>query len=169
MDYDYPWDGLIARFKFRGEVAWASTFAKQLCAVPEARSLMADTNLWVPVPLASARLAERGYNQAWELVKALRQHVGMGAAPGIADALLRLGSRQDQPDQHALPRAQRLRNLRHAFAANPDHVPRLQQARVLLVDDVSTTGATLRAAAQTLQRAGAAEVNALVFARTGEQ
>ena len=73
---------------------------------------------------------------------------------------------RDTPDQHSLPRAQRLQNLRGAFAAHPQHRPNLAGAHVLLVDDVSTTGATLEAAAQALLDGGAARVHALVLART---
>jgi ComF family protein len=118
-------------------------------------------DLVVPIPLTTARLASRGYNQAWELVKALR-----AAAPGELaqnDALVRLG---ETPDQHSLSREQRLRNLQGAFAAHPLHAARLAGARVLLVDDVTTTGATLHSAAQALLLAGAQQVSALVFART---
>ena len=99
---------------------------------------------------------------ARELVKALRT-LQPGSPAGLADALVRLG---DAPDQHSLPREQRLRNLRGAFAAHPDHVAQLQGRRVLLIDDVSTTGTTLRSAAMALRQAGAADVNALVIART---
>ncbi|MCY1544724.1 comF family protein [compost metagenome] len=63
-------------------------------------------------------------------------------------------------------RAARLRNLRGAFAAHPSHTHRLVGRHVLLVDDVTTTGATLQTAAQAVLHAGADRVSALVFART---
>jgi predicted amidophosphoribosyltransferase len=72
----------------------------------------------------------------------------------------------EAPDQHSLPREQRLRNLRGAFAAAPQHTEALRGQRVLLVDDVSTTGTTLRSAALALRQIGAAQVNGLVIART---
>lgn len=80
-----------------------------------------------------------------------------------ADALVRL---VDTADQHSLSREQRLLNLRGVFAPHPERVAHLRAAHVLLVDDVTTTGATLQAAAQALLQAGAARVCALVFART---
>lgn len=165
VDYAYPWDGLIARFKFRAEPGWARPMAGLMLKNPAALDLLARCDLVVPIPLTPARLASRGYNQSWELVKALRD-----AAPGaaarctaMADALVRLG---EVPDQHSLSREQRLRNLHGAFAAHPLRAARLVGAHVLLVDDVTTTGATLHSAAQALLAGGAQQVSALVFART---
>lgn len=164
VDYAYPWDGLIARFKFRQEPGWAGPFAHRMLQTPQADALLSSCDLVAPVPLTPARLAERGYNQAWELVKALRRaNAPTHQAPALADALVRL---VETPDQHSLPREQRLRNLQGVFAAHPLHVARLTGLHVLLVDDVTTTGATLHAAAQALLQAGAARVSALVFART---
>ena len=157
VDYGFPWDRVITAFKFEDRLDWAPALAKLLhCALPAAP----EVDLVLPIPLSAQRLAERGYNQAWELTKVMQRRTGHAA---LADALVRL---IDAPDQHLLPRAQRLNNLRGAFAANPEHVPRLVGARVLLVDDVRTTGATLNSAAQALRQAGAANIDALVLART---
>lgn len=166
VDYIYPWDGLIARFKFRGEPGWARPMAALLLKNPEAVALLQTCDLTVPVPLTPARLASRGYNQSWELVKALHR-----AAPNasgrhnntLPDALVRLG---EVPDQHSLTREQRMRNLQGVFAAHPLRTAQLAGTHVLLVDDVTTTGATLHSAAQALLHAGAQHVSALVFART---
>ena len=164
VDYAYPWDALIARFKFRQEPGWAGPFARQMLQNTLARTLLSQCDLIAPVPLAPARLAERGYNQAWELVKALRRRCSPDARPpALADALVRL---IEAPAQHRLSREQRLRNLQGVFAAHPLHARRLHDRHVLLVDDVTTTGATLQAAAQALVQAGATRVSALVFAHT---
>jgi ComF family protein len=167
VDYAYPWDHLIARFKFQGEPGWATPFAQQMLRNPLTRELLAQAELMVPVPLTPPRLGERGHNQAWELVKALRVRARLqGLAPAVparADALVRL---TEVPDQHSLSREQRLRNLNGVFAAHPERLACIRAAHVLLVDDVTTTGATLHAAAQALRQAGAACVSALVFART---
>lgn len=165
VDYSYPWDGLIARFKFRQEPGWAAPFARQMLRSPRAVELLGECDLMAPVPLGAARLAERGYNQAWELLKALRRWGGP-TQPGVPDALVRL---IDTPEQHRLSREQRLRNLQGVFAAHPRHTAQLRGRHVLLVDDVTTTGATLHAAAQALVHAGATRVSALVFARTPPQ
>jgi ComF family protein len=160
VDYRYPWDGLIARFKFRNEPGWAATLAEPMWRQARAQALTTPQSLWVPVPVSPARLAERGYKQAWELCRALQRRSGLCA---LADALVRIA---DAPDQHRLPPAQRLSNLRGAFAVHPAHMARLHNAHVVLVDDVRTTGATLENAALAMRQAGCAGVRALVFART---
>lgn len=162
VDYAYPWNDLIARFKFRNEPGWAGPFARQMMDRPQAAELLSTCDLVVPVPLTRTRLADRGYNQAWELVKALRRRLPRDS-PGQPDVLVRL---LETPDQHSLAREQRLRNLQGVFAPHPQRVHLIERAHVLLVDDVMTTGATLHAAAHALRQAGAAQVSALVFART---
>lgn len=165
VDYAYPWDDLIARFKFRDEPGLAGVLAERMLATPGAQDLIARSDWLVPVPLKPQRLMSRGYNQAWELVKALRARLTRAPA-GLSDALVRLG---DAPDQHSLAREQRLRNLSGAFAAAPHRLQALRGKRVLLVDDVSTTGTTLHSAALALRQAGVAQVQGLVIARTLNQ
>lgn len=163
VDYAYPWDNLIARFKFRNEPGWAGPLAELMLRQSPAGELLRTCHLLVPVPVTAQRLAKRGYNQAWELSKALLLRADTPKLQALPDALVRV---RETADQHALPRVQRLHNLRGAFAPHPLHLPRLAQAHVLLVDDVTTTGATLQSAAQALLQGGAAQVNALVLART---
>ena len=163
MDYAYPWDTLIARFKFRGEPALAHPLATLMLQRPEAKDLVQSCDGIVPIPVSSERLAERGYNQAWELAKALQRQAGIGTTKGLPMALVRTGH---APDQHDLPAEQRIKNLKGTFVADPDHTPRIRDQHLLLVDDVSTTGATLRAAANALRQGGARQVSALVLART---
>lgn len=160
VDYQFPWDGLIARFKFRGEPGWAGPFGYLMVQGAAQQDLFAPDMLLVPVPVTPARLAERGYNQAWELCRVIGRRTGLRT---MAEALVRL---RDAPDQHLLARAQRLGNLRNAFVAHPLHAAALVGKRVILIDDVRTTGATLHHAGQALAQAGAAEVRALVLART---
>lgn len=175
VDYAYPWDGLIARFKFQHEPAWAVPMAERWLHLPAAVALWQGADVVVPVPLTARGLGARGYNQAWELVKAMRRHLQTRQPASnpppqlpqcLPDALLRLG---EVPQQHRLlTREARLHNLQGLFMAHPQHANRLAGAQVLLVDDVSTTGATLDCAAQALLQVGAHTVNALVFARTPE-
>ena len=166
VDYGYPWDQLIARFKFRQEPALAQPLAALMLRDPKLSELLRQCDGIVPTPVATSRLAERGYNQAWELVKALRRLSGPNCPPGWSNTLQRRGQ---APDQHNLPAQQRMNNLKDAFQVAPADWPRVHGKHVLLIDDVSTTGATLRAAARALREAGVSRVSAAVFARTADE
>lgn len=155
-DYAFPWDGLIRAFKFHGRVELAGTLAPCMADAlgPHARW----PELVVPVPLATERLRERGYNQAWELARRIARHVGCKAQP---HALNRPATGSHQV---ALDRTSRLRQMRGAFVA--ERRTAFEGRRVAIVDDVLTTGATAAEAARTLLHAGAAAVQVWVFART---
>jgi len=160
VDYRFPWDGLIARLKFLDEPGWAEPLAHLMWRSASDRHLLEKDMVLVPVPATPARLAERGYNQAWELCRVVGRLAGLEAR---SDALMRIG---DAPDQHRLPLAQRLSNLRGAFVVNPCATDQLRRRRVVVVDDVRTSGATLEHAGRALLQAGVDEVRALVLART---
>ena len=160
VDYAHPWSGLVARLKH--EPAWARHLALLLADTPGLPELLDEVALIAPIPLSPARLRERGYNQAWELTRALRRLL-----PVKAEALPDLLRRRPQAAvQHELEREQRFANTEQAYTAVPARQSHLRQRHVLLIDDVMTTGATLEAAAAVLLQAGAARVSALVFART---
>jgi ComF family protein len=110
----------------------------------------------LPIPLHRARLARRGYNQALELARPIASLLGLAVLPR---ALVRT---RDTAPQTELDADARRRNLRGAFTAEADAIA---GRRVLLVDDVVTTGATVREAAATLIRAGAASVAVAAAAR----
>jgi len=161
VDYAFPWDALISAFKFQGRAELAAVLAVRLLAAVRASGTPLPR--WVvPVPLAPARLAERGYNQAWELARRLGRALGVAA-----DATL-LWRPADSAHQADLGRAERQHNLRSAFMADPRRRGVLQGTRVALVDDVMTTGATAREASAALLRGGAAAVDVWVVARTPE-
>jgi ComF family protein len=107
----------------------------------------------IPVPLHPSRRRHRGFNQAADLARQMRIPV--------ATALRRVRA---TPTQTGLPAARRHGNVRDAFAATRA-AGALTGAVVVLIDDVSTTGATLDACARVLKRAGIAEVRALTAAR----
>ncbi len=125
------------------------------------RDLIADANLITPVPLHRMRLWRRRFNQSGLLAQAIAKTTGGAPAPCL-DLLAR---DRATPRQAGLNAAERRRNVRGAFSLNPKHFDAVAGARILLVDDVFTTGATLDACAATLLRAGAAAVDALVLAR----
>jgi ComF family protein len=159
VDYDHPWDALIAAFKFHGALDLAAALAQRLVAAVEAAG-GARPGLLLPVPLGPARLKERGYNQAWELAR--RAARGLDCRSD-ARLLLRI---KDTAQQLALPRAQRAANVRGAFLVEPRRAGELRGRDVALVDDVLTTGATAAEIANVLKHAGAASVQLWVVART---
>lgn len=159
VDYAYPWSGLLARFKYRGEAGWDRAFAGHLLAVPGVRAEVEAADLLLPMPLAAGRLAERGFNQALLLARQL------DARKTDARLLLRL---RETASQAELDRAARAANVRGAFGIEPLRAAALRGQSVLLVDDVMTSGASLHAAAQALKHAGVARVAAVVLARTDE-
>ena len=155
--YAYPWSCLMADFKFREQTGLTQVLASLLKATPWVEPALDGADLVLAMPLSSAKLMQRGYNQALLLARALTP------AKVQTDILLRI---QDTPAQHTLKRAQRLSALDHAFAVDPLRTSAVQGARVVLVDDVMTTGASLYAAARVLRAAGASHITGLVFART---
>lgn len=157
--YEFPWDRLLSRFKFNDQPELAGLLA-QLMVEAVNHASAATVDCVVPVPLSSARLAERGYNQAWELARRLATSMGL---PAQAGAMLRL---RDTPHQVGLGRRERARNLRDSMWVEPSTASALIGRRVALVDDVLTTGVTAAAASQALLRAGVASVQLWVLART---
>jgi len=155
--YAYPWSTLVQDFKFHAEPGLVRSFATLLRAAPWVEPALDEANLLLPMPLSITRLKERGYNQALLLARALEP------SKTRADILLRI---QDTPAQHTLKRAERLTVLNHAFAVEPLLADTLRGQRVVLVDDVMTTGASLFTAARVLKAAGASAVTGLVVART---
>lgn len=148
---------LVGRLKYgdRPELA-------RLCA-----RLMAGAGaeLWearpvlVPVPLHRFRQFERRYNQSAELARALASLTGLAVDP-----LLVSRSRPTR-QQVGLSGAQRRRNVQGAFAAHPETLARLAGRGVVIVDDVMTTGATVKAVTRVLGRAGVRQIDVVSFAR----
>jgi len=147
LAYDFPADALVHALKFRGELALAPLLAGLLA--DKVRGERVDHV--VPVPLSAERLRRRGYNQAVEIARHLGK-VDIGLCERTRDA----------PPQIELPYAERQRNVRGAFRCTRA----LIGARVAVVDDVMTTGATLDEMARTLKAAGAVHVVNWVVTRT---
>lgn len=156
LPYAFPWTQLLGDFKFRDQLGLAHSFATLLRSTPWVEPALEQCDALVPIPLGAQRLRQRGYNQALVLARALDAR---RVQPGW---LLR---HHDTPEQHQLPRQERLRAMQGAFAIDPLQAPHLQGLRVVLLDDVMTTGATLWEAARVLRRHGVAHVTALALAR----
>ena len=160
-DYGFPWDRWVADFKFRQQPEQARPLAQLMAAAVAAQAGLPPAELVLPVPLSPRRLAERGYNQAWELARRAARLRGL---PARADLLLRW---RDTPHQVGAGRSQRLHHLADSMwvdAAAPGAAA-LRGRCVALVDDVLTTGSTAQVAAQALLAAGAAQVQLWVGGR----
>jgi ComF family protein len=156
--YRAPFDHLVQRLKFNQALAvarallpdWSAALRGHLAtrcdAAPEAL---------VPIPLHRSRLRQRGYNQALELARDLGRELRLPVLPA---ALVRARATAPMP---GLDLAARRRNVRGAFAMGPTPPP----ARVALIDDVMTSGATLNEAAKVLKRGGVERVEVWVLSR----
>lgn len=153
MAYAGPAAGLVAALKFRGALPCARLMAAHVVAGAPP-GLLLDGAALVPVPTHPSRARRRGYDQAHVLARALSARTGLP----VRASLRRTGSRTRQ---RGSTRAERLGEGRlelHCRAPAPE--------QVILVDDVHTTGATLRAAALAVRAAGARDVVAVTWART---
>ncbi len=155
--YEGPARDLVRALKFRGATGVADFMAAQIVANAPAGLLEGTL---VPVPLHPRRLRSRGYNQAAAIAAALSARAALAGQGmlGVEDCLARAGPAVTQV---GLARAER-----QAGPAGQIVAERTPRGRVLLVDDVVTTGATLHACAAALGAAGCPDVAAVVFART---
>jgi competence protein ComFC len=145
----------VVMLKFERREPLAAWFATQLAAVAERESLAADVVL--SVPLHRQRQRERGYNQADLIARPLAQQ------PGLPYQSVLLMRTKPRPDKHILSLSERWESVRGAFATRSGS--QIDILRVLLVDDVMTTGAPLDAGAKALRQAGAKSVIGLTVAR----
>lgn len=157
MTYDDASRRLILAFKHADRIDAAPAYGAWMARA--GAELLADSDAVVPVPLHRWRLLRRRYNQAALLARAVAHHAGV---PAVIDALRRTRS---TPSQGRMTRSQREQNVRGAFAVDARRRGQLAGKRIVLVDDVMTTGATLSACARPLLRAGAERVDALTLAR----
>lgn len=149
--YTFPLDKLVQAFKYSHRLALGDWFGERLAELAEACA----ADRIIPLPLHRLRLRERGFNQALELARIVHLRSGIP-----------LDYRSCQRIRHTLAQAglpwrERGKNIRGAFHCSVD----LSGQRILLIDDVMTTGASLNECARTLKLHGAAEVNLLVVAR----
>ena len=156
LRYDDGSRRLVLSFKHGDRLNGAPAFGDWMRRA--GAGLLADADLLVPVPLHWSRLLRRRYNQAALLAYAIRARGGPAVAP---DALRR---RRRTPSQGKLGTEERRRNVRRAFALKSGM--NVDGLKVVLIDDVLTTGATVEECARILKRAGAARVDVLTLARS---
>ncbi|MDX7953602.1 ComF family protein [Lichenihabitans sp. Uapishka_5] len=154
---DGPAQVLVHRLKYGDRPDYARVMGRWMAEAGSA--LLDDVDLVVPVPLHRSRLWRRRFNQAAELARAVALVRGL---PLDLDGLTRVKPTRSQV---GLSRTERADNIQGAFRVAPDAKGRFRSRRVLLVDDVLTTGATVNAVSRALLRDGAATVDVLVFAR----
>jgi ComF family protein len=157
LTYDDGSRDLILRFKHADRIDGAATFAGWMARA--GAELVASADIIAPVPLHRWRLVRRRYNQAAILANAIGRSRGKLVIP---DLLVR---RKATESQGHLGRSQRRRNVAGAFGIHPRRAQVAAGARILLIDDVLTTGATAEACARALRSGGASAVDLLVLAR----
>ncbi len=151
---------LIQSFKYRDRHEALSLFGRWL--VSAGRELLSDAELVVPVPLYRARLWTRRFNQSAMLARSVTAQSGV---PVDCFVLRRVRATASQV---GLNLRQRRQNVAGAFRVDPARKDRVRGKKIVVVDDVVTTGATADACARTLKRAGAARVDILALARAVE-
>lgn len=149
--YDFPLDKLVQSYKYGHRLPLGTYFGKQLAAA--CHELVAD--LIVPLPLHQDRLRERGFNQALELARPVSKALKVPIDTSNCSRI------RNTPAQANLAWRERDKNIRGAFHCSAD----LSGKRILLVDDVMTSGASLNECARTLKLHGAGSVSVAVVAR----
>ena len=155
--YDQASRPPLLAFKHADRTEAAPTLARLMATA--AAELVPAAGLVVPVPLHRRRLIARRYNQSALLANALARRAGLQAVPEL------LVRTRATPSQGGLSATGRRRNVKGAFAIRRGMGGMVRDARILLIDDVFTTGATAEACAAVLKRAGAAGVDVLTLAR----
>lgn len=151
LPYGEGFERTLYRFKFRGYRGYASSIGRLMALAIWSTGISADGVTYVPLSPAGGK--QRGYDQSRLLAKAVARALGLP----LFSLLLKV--RETQP-QHQLPRRRRKQNVKNAYLAFPEAAGK----RLILVDDIVTTGATLMECGGTLLRAGAREVVGLCAA-----
>ena len=151
---------LIQSFKYRDRQEGLPLFARWLAKAGAA--LLADADLIVPVPLYPSRLWWRRFNQSAMLALAVGRLTGVPVDCSVLKRVRRTAS------QVGLTADQRRRNVAGAFRVGQSRAGRVKGKKLVVIDDVITTGATAEACARGLKRAGAARVDVLALARAVE-
>ncbi|MDL1941462.1 ComF family protein [Chloroflexi bacterium CFX2] len=151
--FDDPVQSALHKLKYRRDLSMGDALANQM--LPFVKNLGWKIDLAIPIPLSRQRMKERGYNQVAMIANPLAMALGLAYAPG------ELTRQKATRSQVGLTREERRDNVHAAFKAGG----RVKGRTVLILDDVSTTGATLSSAAEALYSAGAENVYALTVAR----
>jgi len=157
--YDENSRRLITRFKYSDQTQLAKIYGQWLTRA--GGELLAQTDIIVPVPLHYFRFVARRFNQssllAWEISK----------NTGIKHLPCAIKRTRHTKQQTGLSKSQRAVNVKNAFSIRPRYAAQIKGRNILLVDDVITTGSTIKQCVKALLKAGATQVNVLTLARAG--
>ena len=157
--YAGPAGGLVRRLKYTGVGVLAERMSLELARAAKLLRI-GDNVLITCVPMHPRRLRKRGVNHAELLARGVAREMQLQ----FGDVLMRT---RNAPQQARLSEAERRRNLKDGFAVRPEWNARVQGAKILLIDDVFTTGSTAQHCAEALRRAGAAQVYFVAYALGG--
>ena len=154
-----PASSIVHALKYEGWAAVASEIAERMSRLSWPRDVVDERTALVPIPLASARKRERGYNQSALIAAGLSQRWRLPAWENLV-----VRSRETRSQTRLTPE-QRLGNVAGSFQIGARNVDALQGTHVVIVDDVVTTAATLNACAKLLYDAGARIISYVTFGR----
>jgi len=152
LGYEFPVDAALKALKFQRHLFYGPALAELLCR--ECERLPVDIDAVLPVPLHWRRKWFRGFNQAIEIAAPVAKHMGMPLIRNVRRI-------RATPFQSGLSARERARNLRNAFVVRGV----MPWRHVLIVDDVITTGATVRQLAKVVLKSGVRKVSVLAVAR----
>lgn len=152
--------GFVHRLKYSDRLDLARPMGRLMASC--CREVLEGADLLVPVPLHWTRHLWRRFNQSAALAEEIARVAGV---PVALDVLKR---RKRTPQQVGMTRSQRIANLQGAFVVPDEARPRIEGRRLVLVDDVHTTGATLNACAKVLRRVGAANIDVVTFTKVAD-
>ncbi len=153
LSYAFPVDALVHSLKYQRNLSIAPVLADLLVTRIDGIAL---PDFIVPMPLHSARVRERGFNQTLEIARRVAKVTGIALLPAACRRI------KNTPSQTGLPWKEREQNIKGAFMCEAD----LAGKRIAILDDVMTTGATLNELAKILRKSGATHVDGWVVART---
>ncbi len=153
--YNIPYKGLIHNFKYQNKKKIARVLGLGLSNLITSDPILSRADYVVPIPLHPARLRERGYNQSLLLA----QEVSFNSGITLKDCLIRI---KNTPTQTQFDYDARVKNVSGAYQLMDDLDFSLKDKRIVLVDDVITTGATITEAAKVLLENGASEIYGVV-------
>ena len=147
--YDYPVNRIIQKFKYEQQLHWQNLLAGTLIELrlPKVQAI-------VPMPISNERLSQRGYNQSLMIAKIIAKHLNLPIWQPVA--------RHDLLAQKGLTRLERMQNIQSQFHICTDS--KIRYRRVLIIDDVVTTGSSIHALSQQLQQLGCEKIYAACIA-----